>query len=423
MDNEKKQANIKVYGTKEEYDRIFAEIKSLPKDMEPEAITKFIQNKLTLSIFFGLPVEGEPLKRMPIYRARVAGKPIDESKVSEFGYPPPEFCCAGRANREGEQVFYSAGDMHTAIFEKAHEINIGESEVYVSSWEVTNNPGQVHMRNLFYGVERHEYSDEDYAAVMIDGLKEFFDQIVAKLPDRAKENYCYGQKLYNDLFSWDSKEHYHLSSAIAHDTFVQAFKQGVDLPILAYPSVAKKRKAINFAFRKDFADRHLRLKEVFKIVVTKIEDEKVSFNPIRRGVSIDGENIVWSDLELRLKKFEDSLLISFEEQPINLKRVAPDEILTCCPKHFFTAKEFVETLDQFKESVLFDAIKEQGHHLDLMNLPLQNESLVLVPLDHKIFFKDRKKSEQRIRFIGMPIAFAADFSPIKMPEVPFKDAS
>src|SRR5947209_3240186 len=47
--------------------------------------------------------------------ARFQGGP--PRRVSDFSYPPPEFCHLGRANQEGKPMLYCSNDRNTVFFE------------------------------------------------------------------------------------------------------------------------------------------------------------------------------------------------------------------------------------------------------------------------------------------------------------------
>src|SRR5690606_4737229 len=86
------------------------------------------------------------------YRIRVVNEGdinIRENDVSSFSYPPKKLCELGRANRKGQQVLYTSVDPHTAFFEKASEININSSIVYLSKWKIKRLPKTFYYRNFF----------------------------------------------------------------------------------------------------------------------------------------------------------------------------------------------------------------------------------------------------------------------------------
>lgn len=290
--------------TKEHYDKVFAEIKNIPMHWNPKRINNYIREKITLPLSMNMVYKKWLMEKMPIYRARVQYENdiIDENCPKSFGCPPFRPTTHGRANRRGQVVFYASGDKITPFFEKRTDIEKQlaiEPEkviVYLSKWIIPDSPDNVMINSIFLGVDENS---TNFAAFMAKGMREQFNLMFAKLPDKAREYFEYCQMLYNGLFTTKGEEHYHITSSIAYQMFVSIYRKNTDIPIIAYPSVATDKNTVNFAFRKDFAERHLRLYEVEKVQMIGFEGSGVKYHRLKKGIFKDGD-MNWSHYQLQV---------------------------------------------------------------------------------------------------------------------------
>jgi hypothetical protein len=404
MDYRDIKIEFTVLNSKEAYDKLFNDIYNISKDLPPEEIVSQIQQKITLALLWIRTMNRDALENFPLYRIRVqrVGEIINENKISEFYYPPNP--AIGRANIAGQQVFYASADPHTPFHEKKDEIKVGKSVVYASYWGIRNCPEEVHMRSLFFGVPVNE--KKDYASIMAEGLNEQAEKYFDQIPEEARDLFAYCQRLYTELFIIDSKDYYHLSSAIAHDTFVSALKQKADVPIITYPSVAKDKRAINFVIRKDFADKYLYLKHVDKMLVTDLGEETVKCTPITRGYVKNGE-IEWRTIKVKVEK------VHYEEAWICTEKLGrplqPGECLTnCCIKHKVSLEEFMKK-NNLTEDFLAKGITEIPEGLIDSVLSVSQKMDLMAELSGNVFAEKDIVDDKRIKYIRVPITYTIGY--------------
>lgn len=404
MDSEeKKQIKFTVLGTKEEYDKVFEEIENLSDQLPPEEILSQIQKRVSLAVIWGMPLERKVLETFPMHRIRVE-KPdetIDETNPKSFYYPPnPK---RGRANVEGQHVFYASGDNHTPFHELAEDIKIGESIVYYSQWGMKDCPEEVFMRTFFMGIEKGE--EEDYASIMAGGLNEKVEEWLQIFEENPRELVRYCQERYNGLFRIKGKEFHHLSSAIAHDTFVSALCQGVNIPILTYPAVSKDNRAVNFAIRKDFADKHIYLKQLDKVRVTKIEDEHVGFEVIGRGYPKNGK-VEWHHFNIKPTLDYEGVWVCFDKIARPLK--AGEGVTMCCEKHRMSMKEFLEQNHVVSAETLVQGITTMPQELmEGKQVSIQKREIFVEP--KKLFIESDVSQNGKIKYIRVPINYTVGY--------------
>lgn len=403
MKNKKRQVKFTVLGTKEEYDKLFDEIENLPDHLAPEEIVSEIQKRISLAVIWGMPLERKFMETFPMHRIRVQkqGETIDESDPNSFYYPPTPK--RGRANVEGQHVFYASGDNHTPFHELSDDIKVGESIVYYSEWGMKDCPEEVYMRTFFMGIEKGE--EEDYASIMAGGLNKQVEEWLQMFDEKPRELVRYCQERYNGLFRIKGKQFHHISSAISHDTFVSALSQGVNIPILTYPAVSKNNRAVNFAIRKDFADKHSYLKQVEKFVVTKIEDEHVGFNTIARGFPKDGK-IEWRKFSIEAEPDYENVWICFDDKARPLK--AGEGITQCCEKHRISMKEFLEKNKITPETLVQGITEMPAELMEGQNVSIQKREII-ASTDGSVFVDSDITDKGRIRHIKVPVKFTVGY--------------
>jgi hypothetical protein len=409
MENEtENQFTFTVYSDKSEYDKILTEIRQIAKDLPPEEIIRQIQNKFSLGIILGSSLKRENLEMFKFYRARAVdpGESIDETSISQFYYnPTPKL---GRANLEGQPVFYASADKNTPFHELKNQILPQKTIVYLSVWSISGQPDTVYMRNLFLGIP--EGKDRSYASIMASGISAKYEQTFSEMSGDLRENFIYGQKKYNEIFTTEGNDYYHVSSAIAYNTLISALKQGVDLPILSYPSVAKEKDSVNFAIRKDFADKYLRLDEVHKVVVKQLNDNSVTFYPISRGLVKNGR-VEWKDYDIKITKVHyDLAQITHDptEPPQGLFKLNKEEpALACCAKHSYSVQQYLEGKGINK--LLPEIIRREQINIDYDHLPTTLNYMVVIPTE-KIYLRDNISDSGKITYIGVPVSYTAGYN-------------
>lgn len=408
MSREKKTIQFTVLGTTAEYDKVFEEIKQLPKTLPPEEIVSQIQKKISLAMIWALPLEMKAIKSFPIHRIRVQKQDevINEEGISSFYYPPDTTKIKmGRANVAGQQVFYASGDNHTPFHELSDQIEVGKSIVYFTQWGIRDCFEVVNMRTLFMGISTNE--ENDYASIMAKGLNEQIEEFLFswKLDEKPRELFRYCQQHYNDLFTVNGNECYHISSAIAHDTFVSALNQNVDIPIIAYPAVSKDKRAVNFAFRKDFADKYIYLKQIDKVVVTKLEDESVGFTPISRGIVKDGK-LEWHKLKVKAEPDYENAWVCFDKIARPLQ---PGEgVTSCCAKHKISIEEFLRR-NSLSEETLVQGITELPKELMDGQLSKVEKREIIASTYGDVFVESDTSEAGRVKYIRLPVDYTIGY--------------
>jgi hypothetical protein len=403
--------SFKVF-TKKEYDLFFEEFKQIPKETPPEQIIQQLYNTLRFNVSFLRKWTGTALSNFRFYRIRTSEVELsDERKGNkqEYSYPPlPNK--RGRLNAIGTQVFYSSGDAHTTIHETAKQI-ISEPFVYLSKWGLKDCVKPFFVNQMFFSP-----TDKDsYSAILAQGIRERFDEMVAHLPETERENFAYALELYEDLFTSNGENFYHITAAIASNSFatsqrIVGTEVIVEVPIIAYPSVAKNKTAPNFALRKDFVDKYLCLKEVDQIMITELNEEKVKYNPQKRGVMRDGV-LSWIDFNIKLETIHYDKAgywgCTEPDKFISLNNPSEISLTSCCKDHGFSIKEYIEA-----SGIIERFISE------LNEVPQQLPDFELITkVDFAFRFSPNKdlynvrdiSPTGKIKYIGMPITYVMGF--------------
>jgi len=356
-----------------------------------------------LLIIIAQSLEYDNLKDFTFYRIRVVNetdKPINEKTPDSFTYPPicDDFSISrGRANLKGEQVFYASGDSHTPFHELSKFILPGKSIVYLSKWRFKSIPPNTYMRSLFFGID--DTKEESYASIMARGINEQYLNMCKTLPYNLQEIFLYYQKKYAELFTFPDDNHYHISSAIAHNFFKSIKSEKFDAPIITYPSIAKKMNSVNFAIRKDFVDNHLHLIEVDKIIVTKIAEKENSYIPIQRGVHKNGI-LEWLDFKVNVTIEENELMVSYDK--ITFKAMSASDTLTSsCSKHTFNTKEFLN-INQITEKNIRENIRNST--FQNFDFKLKNSFYLFAELDQDVFLSSELSAQKAIRWVKVPVS-------------------
>ena len=388
------------------YDKAFTEIEQLPGTLSPDEIETEIRKRLNMTMLLALSLDQPTIDRLELYRLRVpkTGEKINENEISSYSYPPDKSMVKskGRANIENQQVFYASADAHTPFHEVHEEIEGGSTVGYLSIWGVRNCPAPVFMRTLFLGIPEDQ---DNYSSIMAKGLYESLQKMLSTLPEPQREDYIYSQKRYAELFTAVSHKFYHISSAIANDTFVNAYKQNVNIPILAYPSVAKDKTAVNFAVRKDFVDKYIYPKEVFKVLIKEISKEKVETTIISKGI-VDGDRINWLTPKMSIKY--GHAFVSQDDNPKNMRNLKPNEHFTvCCNEHKLDTNQLLEKM-KITESTLLDVITKIPMRLNYEGAQAF-DCLVPVPVNFELYLNTDITEAGKIKYLMLPVKCSFDY--------------
>lgn len=409
---ESKKIHFRIPLDKKDCDLIFEEIKQIPNYWSPKRITDKIHEKLSLTLILGRLIEKETIKAIPIYRLRIPkpGEKFDETMLSEFSYPPKKFCKMQRCNRNGEQVFYASADPHATFLELSDGVKPG-TIAYISKWGIKEEAENFFMRFLFYGIPEDE---KNYASIMANGMQEEFHKIFKNMPDMPRDSLSYIQKKFQELFTAKGKEYYHISSAIVRHMFVNGRKKNpnFNMPVIAYPSVAKDKKGVNFVFRKDFVDKYFYLKYIDKVIVNSVEMDKVNHSPISRGIMVDGK-IKWMKFRISIDKIDyDSAILSNDEFPNESANLIPiksnEEVLSCCPEHRFSLKSYLHDTN-INDDFLLNAIRD----VPMQGLDNENSdtrpNMFFLKVEHDLFYNQNFGEEGRVKFIGVPVTYKLEY--------------
>jgi hypothetical protein len=323
-----------------------------------------------------------------------------------FTYPPKKLMPFGRANRKGMQVLYGSGDDHTAFHEKKNEIIPGKSIVYLTKWGIKPYPGPSIYRSLFLGLP---IDNDSYAAMVARPIHEYMKEQFKHLPEQVWEYFLYGQKKYNDLFCAEGDEFYPITSSVIYDTFVLAAKQNVNIPIVMYPSVAKKRDSVNFVIRKDFVDKYMYIKEVKKIIVKEIAEEAIQASLVAKATNIDGK-LVWKSIKANMNNIQYShAKIMFNNEEETLRDLKPGErITTCCKDHTMSLEEFLQ-----KNNISEHEIMSQLNNTDIgginKDLPLLIQSAFIAPTHGTVYLADNIVENAKISHIMVPFTYILSY--------------
>lgn len=384
--------------SKEYYDRAFEEIEALSDKLGPEEISAEIQKRLNLTFIIGKETPRELINDFSLFRLRIP-KPsenFNEEDISCFYYPPnPSIIKRYRANIAEQQVFYASGEHSTPFYEMAQDIAPGVTIAYMGVWGYKDLPEKVYMRNLFMGIDENQ--ENNTASIMASGLQGFFKTILAKIPEVHRNNFIYAQTRYTELFTYEGDKFYHISSAIAHSTFVGALEQKANIPILTYPSVAKKKTGVNFAIRKDFADKHLYLKEVYKIRIKEFKDDNVKIDLLSRGTVVEGK-VKWRHPHLNME-YTDSVFISPDSNPKNMRAINPDLNFTDGKGKMATVHDIMKQLN-ISENDLWDAFSRMTVGMEEKQ---ELNALIPVPVASELYMENDISDEGRIEYVMVPV--------------------
>lgn len=404
---------IKIF-SKEYYDKAFEEIKQIPKTWPPSKVTEFVRKKLSSSIFLVQQQDKNAIESINLHRARVMemGQVIDENDISNYHYPPRKrkngkMLPMGRANRIGQQVFYASIDKHTTIIELQPDIIQNESIIYLSTWGIKDIERSVNMKLLFSGLS---VDKDSYAEIFSKSMEQGFNQLFQQMPEPHKSNLSYAQKKYQELFTSEGDEYYHISSSIVHDIFVKYLKQKVNVPIIVYPSVAKKKESINFAIRRDFFDKHIYLKRVDKIIVKSIAKEEINMTVIERAI-VENAKLKWLKLRVTIKPINYksiSLYIESKENPEKFYHIQDnDNLLRCCEKHTFSAQHYLENMRKLSMKEIMNTVTKT---IPVADFDERYEGVYHMATNtvQDIFFQSTKGMIP-IYFIGINIEFTLEY--------------
>jgi hypothetical protein len=318
------------------YDKVFKELsKSKYKNYSHSKLKKIIYKEFEgIPIFVNILREGVP--DLTVYRItgyEPTANERDLPKSYSYNPTPP----LGRANLKNIPVFYCSLEPTTAISEMK---GMNLKNCYISRWRIKFNKTNIAILSL--GINQEE---ETTSTIFESWIKEATDNMMAGLKDKKYKHWLeYKLLKFCDLFTQDGTYYYYLSSAIAHSFLYDSFEQKADIPILAYPSITKNKRDINFAIRKDAADNQnfMTLETVVKCDVISEDEKGCQTKFSEKGFMIDGR-LVWKKPIVHLKKlWVEKVWIGLYCQK-KLIEVESDQLMVSCGGYQGTLKDYIIT--------------------------------------------------------------------------------
>lgn len=219
---------------------------------------------------------------------------LDLTTKSSFYYPPSEFCSLNRCNVPNKQVFYGSVNINTALTETLNE---NESLCFISKWKVENFEKVDGV--YFFGSKKNQ-KIKDHKLELMKNLT--FEDSKVEVLDTI-HNFI--EEEFSTIFT--NKNWYKFTAYLSNNLF---YNMGIEIGFLAYTSVKKANGAINYAIRKDIADKHLKLDKVYMCQVNEHNFKTGKYNytfPKYGSYSEDFKKLKWQDMN----QTEYDILMSF----------------------------------------------------------------------------------------------------------------
>ncbi len=231
---------IKLYPP-QQCDVIFKNLlKDLMKENGNGAIIKKISETFGDYFIYSLNFEDKNNDDFRVYRFVPEHPKLkkDPNDISNYSYNPTPR--RGRANLENNPVFYCSFEPLTAIEETK---KLGTENYYISTWRIKK---RFDAFLLIYDTSART----DFLSEKIN------NKLTTQLKSMGKKAdwYKYQQKKITDLFTYEGDKFYNISSAIAHNLLYSSRKQGINVPVIIYPSVSKNHTEYNFAIHPTFVN-------------------------------------------------------------------------------------------------------------------------------------------------------------------------
>jgi hypothetical protein len=215
-------------------DKILVDV--LDYSIHPDDFSKLLRELSDNVSRFGFRYFATSIDPVNFYRARVFNS-IDQlpKKVSGFSYPPLEINSIGRANIQGESIFYASSDLPTTFVEMKDSI-LKDTIVAVAEWRT---------------------------------VKEFRLQRIGYLDIKSNLHEKY-ENLLNKIYTFQGTEYYNYSAVIA-----KHLMSGDTIAGITYPCIITNDQCENFALKADYVNKHLHL---VNITVYRVKDIKPNFD-------------------------------------------------------------------------------------------------------------------------------------------------
>jgi hypothetical protein len=285
---------LRKYKTKGQIDAGIEKIKILnSRDYE-------VIKKTYFEIFPDLPIVHVKMKTAQIqeilcvFRTRPSCPNLNVLLNKSFSYPNAnDFSAIQRANWEGRNVFYGSDTFYTSLAET--KIIYPEKEFYISAWgfDFSNTDIQeVLVVPLAFGQMSEDNPWRSILNIDLYIENELKKDLSVK---EAKLVYHFLYKI-GELFTIGSDDAYPITAFLADQILYhqRSIEAGfLPFPILIYPSVSNNFNSCNFAISPYFVDRFMCLEKVFKIKLTNVTGEKLSYKISQIGIPNSKKSIVW----------------------------------------------------------------------------------------------------------------------------------
>jgi|GEM_PF-6697060 len=335
----KNNFNFTVF-TKETIDKQFDQIqKELNPSMDYNVILKefhkILHNRVLPTLIYNSESE-----EFTVIRITKPWVNFDTNNPNSYSYNPnPKDI--GRAHIKGFPVFYGSIDPFSAFTEMKDSINVND-KFYMSRWKIkfksdTNthpliiNSSTINNNHILNPVIKHLH----------EGLK----NMVKNIPNEFKEGYVYAIEKMGDLFSTKGTLNYHITSAYSHDILYNAKLNGINIPILLYPSVENGLNSINWAIHPSFVDSdEMKMQDVFELSLkennSKNMKENVTVLIHKKGMIFNKTSINWQIPHFSNFKisFDKLIIRTYNNQFIKGKKASKLKV----NGSEFTIKELIE---------------------------------------------------------------------------------
>lgn len=215
----------------------------------------------------------------------------DMSLIQSYSYPPSSTCMEnGRGNLKKTSVFYCASTGDAAMQESNVEV---ASEGFLSVWGIKPK------KKLKFGLLlSDDLPKENPWKPVVEYLsREEFQKIHLETEGKYYEHMRELRSFFYNLYMHEAKP-YPITSFISNKLLYQRN----DLDFIAYPSVKRSHKQINFAFHPNSVNLFLNIQRVFRFKISANDSEGISFDIIGTGY-LEGTRIKWRDFEKDDEKY------------------------------------------------------------------------------------------------------------------------
>lgn len=402
-----------------EYDRLFEEIRTIPKELNSDEVLKILKEKLPLPVMIAQEMSKATRKVSDIYRIRVLkkGETIkDINNPKEYSYPSK--CSIQRCNFENKPVFYGAADPNTPFFEAKKSIVPGKSILYLSKWGIKKEcPDPLWCHRMFYGLPENE---ENIAGILSVTLSKEIRRILPHVPEGDMNRITYFLKKYQDLFTSEGGEYYHITAAIVRDLFKNFHAQEItnsfsyfNMPIFTYPSLAQNKEALNYAITTDFADNYLELKYVDRIILKNFLEDGLELTRFERGF-LSNEKIVWirhstkllNNPFVQIQMFKgDSLTEGYTPKSTDHKflRVSNSDVIYSIREYLYQNGIDINSIAKYADELS----KQEDFDFNTSNV-FEKETSIALPIEN-FYIENAEKIKEKIGSIGFVIRYSTGF--------------